>query len=272
MSEDVPRHPELDEALATGGAVRSVMQVYRDWLLEQGHPPKEGHHELLELRSLSCELLCGFVSAVTWDPQLGEWGWALGELSELWSRPIAALCSSLRVNLPHETGEEEILREVLAARPPSVGMVAVGYPQFPLQDGLTGELDLAGLEGPPIRVLHLRVPTLVGFPPLQKVHQLELAAHTAPALGPLPQLTVAHLWDGLPIGVIEGVLRSPRLEILGVHSSSRERVLGWPWEVLSPSVREVWLVGAQGLRLPLPDGIVLRHLADPLPPEVPLVV
>jgi hypothetical protein len=297
MSEDVPRHPELDEALATSGPSRALLQVYGDWLLERGHPmgrwigdgvreeagDLEARREVLDRYAELMALCYGLVTSAVWDPRFAQGShasWLLAEIGELWAHPLASLCTSLRVNLPHDPGEEEVLREVLAARPPSVGRLAVGFPPFPRDPALESRLDLQDLRGPPIYALQLRAAEIAGLPPLEQVRELELATYAVPRVEPLPRLEVAHLWDGVPHELVEAVLASPRLQTLGLHlQGSLDLVLGWPWRALSRSARRLWLVGPElGLELgpqlaeQLPGRLEIHVIGGSAlpPPEMPL--
>lgn len=272
--DPVPRDHDLDRLLATEGHSDGVLEVYADWLLQQGHGSlaeiladarlaaagdRDASRRLLEAKasvggqsgSVTMSWSGGLVEGLEVSPDRTWSSWdATGSFADAVFDPRCALLTSVRVELSEESDVNGYLLSLLSDLPPSVGQLVINDARAP-QAG--APIDLGGVALPHLWDLRIRAGGVSRWPEsLASLRHLELGVADADPLRglSLPELTTLHLWIGIgrqALGALTVV--APRLSRLGLHGAGAiEPVLGWP---LPDSVRELVL----GLQPPEPGAL-----------------
>ncbi len=290
------RNPELDDLIASEGPAQGVLEVYADWLAQQGEAElarsfaddrlaaagdRAARARVLTQRSelpqsegvLCFEHACGFVVGLNvaprchYDPQKALW-----HLDELLYSDGVRLLGRVRVELlgPEEEGVDAGVIARLALLPPTVGRLSIVDPRAPADP--RSPVDLGEVTLPGLRQLRIRAGSVQRWPPhLQHLRVLELGvADPGPVEAlDLPALETLHLWAGLPDEAVSALLqRTPALKTLGLHGPAcREALLRW-----SLPAHVSTLVLSLGLQARAeggaPDRRALSELARQLPPTV----
>jgi hypothetical protein len=247
--DPLPRFPELDRRLAEQAgtpALQESLQVYGDWLVEQGHPlgewiteerlaqsDEEVRRRRMQRRFESCDPL-RFPSF--------EFGWTAGVVTRvdgiarsyehhateaimLFFEPWLGLVSEVRLEITGEHSADKDLLSSLATLPPSTGRLALCDPRVPEHAG-EAEIDLSHLDLPHLQDLRLRISRLRALPPqLSGLRRLELCVSGPVSLPALPQLRELHLWTRGTTPLQRLLRGAPSLEVLGLHHPGSVREL-----------------------------------------------